>query len=211
MRLLVVLGALAVGSTLVACAAEPADDAISRPSDTGSSADELRSLVLTDADDGKTVTVTRGQNVLVKLTSNPSTGYKWVVASTNRTFGYPASDNYVPPPGAAAAAAAAPAGAIGAPGIQRILWKTNSPLDMTGTHVVKLEYKREWEVNVAPARTFTFTVNVVAPPEPPPPVCAEIAPPDQDLCAKQDGGGGHVSPVKDEAGCTTGYECLDTK
>ena len=49
-------------------------------------------LAVTDADNGKTVTITKGQGLLLKLQSNPTTGYKWAVSSTDRTFGYPSSE-----------------------------------------------------------------------------------------------------------------------
>lgn len=39
---------------------------------------------------------------------------------------------------------------------------------MTGAHTVKLEYKRSFEVNVAPAKTFSFTINVGEPTAPAP-------------------------------------------
>ena len=157
MRLPVVLAlaAFAVALGPLGCAASSDDDPVSSPTEEGDAEDELRSLSITDADNEKTVTITKGQGVLVKLSSNPTTGYKWSVASTDRTFGYPAYDKYVSSsPGGASAA-------VGSGGIQRFSWKTNSPLNMVGSHTVKLEYKRPWEMNIAPAKTFTFTVKIV--------------------------------------------------
>lgn len=131
------------------CAAE--EDPVSHPSEEGAEEDELRALTLTEADNGKTVTVPKGQNVLVKLGSNPTTGYKWVVASTSRTLGYPATDRYT---------GAGPNGPVGSGGVQRLTWKTNAPIDMAGTHTVKLEYKRSWETGPG-IKSFVFTVNIV--------------------------------------------------
>jgi inhibitor of cysteine peptidase len=154
MRLSIVLAlaafALAIGP--LGCAAPTEDDPISSPTEEGDAEDELRSLSLTDADNEKTVTVTKGQSLLVKLSANPTTGYKWSVSSTDRTFGYPAYDRYL---------AASSNGPVGSGGIQRFTWKTNSPLNMVGSHTVKLEYKRPWEMNIAPAKTFTFTVKII--------------------------------------------------
>jgi inhibitor of cysteine peptidase len=151
----------------------------------GSGEDELKSLSLTDADNGKTVTVTQGQNVLVKLQSNPTTGYKWVVASTDRTFGYPAYDRFIKN-----------GDAVGSGGIQRLTWKTKSPLNMVGSHKVKLEYRRPWEENVNAAKTFEFTVNIVDG------ACPEIEPPPPGFCST-----GQLIAKKDANGCTTGFEC----
>lgn len=191
------LAAVVLAVSPLACASEQAAETPSE--DEGTAADELRSLQLTDADDGRTVTVTKGQNILVKLSANPSTGYQWVVAATNRTFGYPASDRFV------ASAAAAPAGAVGSGGVQRLVWKTSSVLDMVGTHSVRLEYKRPWENNVAPAKTFSFTVNIVEPAAPTP-SCPQLSPPGPDFCKS-----GQIQARTGDDGCTTGYECLGTK
>jgi inhibitor of cysteine peptidase len=188
---LVGLAALAFAVGPLGCAAtEPADEA---GGDSAASADdELRSLSLTEADDGKTVTVTKGQNILVKLQANPTTGYKWVVASTDRTFGYPSSDRFTQP--RASADTSAP---VGGGGLQRLTWKTSSVLDMVGSHTVKLEYKRPWETNVAPAKAFTFTVIIVDAAS-----CPTLSPPAPGFCSA-----GSLTPRKDANGCTTGYDC----
>lgn len=154
MRLSSLLGlaaTFAVALGPIACASPTDDDPVSSPSEEGDAEDELKSLAITDADSGKTVTVRKGQSILVKLSSNPTTGYKWAVASTDRTFGYPATDTF---------SGASASGPVGSGGLQKLTWKTNSPLNMVGSHTVKLEYKRSWETG-APAKTFTFTVKIV--------------------------------------------------
>ena len=189
------LSAVFLALSPLACAGESTQDGGDpTAAEQGSSEDELKSLQLTDADDGKTVTVTKGQNILVKLSANPSTGYQWVVAATNRTFGYPASDRFVATSG----------GAVGSGGIQRFMWKTSSALDILGTHSVRLEYKRPWENNVAPAKTFSFTVNIV---DPAAPSCPQLSPPAPDFCKS----GQQVQARQNEDGCTTGYDCVGEK
>src|SRR5688572_4989878 len=92
MRLSVIFSLAAVALVLspLGCSSETEEDNTVTPGgQEESTEDELRSLTLTEQDNGRTVTVTEGQNVVVKLQSNPSTGYKWEVASTDRTFGYP--------------------------------------------------------------------------------------------------------------------------
>jgi inhibitor of cysteine peptidase len=103
---------------------------------------------LGDEDDKATVTVKSGVPVVVSLSSNPSTGYGWVVTSTDRTFGYPEKD-FV-----------AASGAVGSGGTEKLTWQTQSPLSMVGSHKVELEYKRAWEKNVKPIKTFSFTVDI---------------------------------------------------
>ncbi|MFO0675968.1 MAG: protease inhibitor I42 family protein [Polyangiaceae bacterium] len=112
-------------------------------------------LTLTSTDDGGRFTVARGRDVVVRLPSNPSTGYSWGVTSTNRTFGYPKSSTYEAdplPPGSGPV--------VGGGGTEVFTWSTSSGLPMTGTHTVRLGYRRPWETNVAPIETFTFTVTI---------------------------------------------------
>lgn len=129
-----------------ACAGEtdPSEDATEGDEQdvTGAS-----SVKLGEADDGKTVPVKVGKSVVLTLPSNASTGYSWKVTSTDRTFGYP-TEKFVSPR----------SGAVGASGSQRFTWKTSGPLPMQGAHTVTLEYARG---NGAPAKSFTFTAEVV--------------------------------------------------
>lgn len=188
MRLATMLAvsALALALSPLGCAADADDDQVSSPSDEGDAADELKSLSVTDADNGKTVTIAKGQSLLVKLQSNPTTGYKWAVTSTDRTFGYPASETFVKN-----------GDAIGSGGLQRFTWKTVSPLDLVGTHNVTLEYKRPWESNVAAAKTFKFTVKVVDV------SCPQLSPPAPSFCP-----GGRIVPRHNADGCVSGYDCV---
>lgn len=177
--------ALAVALSPLGCSAAE-DDATSTSGDEGTAEDELRSLTLTEADDGKTVSVAKGQNLVLRLQSNPSTGFRWKVVSTDRTFGYPATTRFLKNGDAA-----------GAAGVERMTWKTNGPLDMTGSHEVKLEYKRTFEEDASPAKTFSFTVNVVGV------ECPALVPPAPGFCDD-----GRIKATKDANGCTTAYECV---
>lgn len=182
------LAAFAVALAPIGCASPTEDEPVSSPTEDGDAADELRSLSITDADNNKTVTLAKGQSILVKLSSNPSTGYGWSVSSTDRTFGYPAAEKFFP----------AGSGAVGSGGIQRFTWKTNSPLNMAGSHTVKLDYKRSWETNVAPAKTFTFTVKIVDA------TCPQLSPPAPNFCPN-----GRTAPKHNSTtGCISGYECI---
>jgi inhibitor of cysteine peptidase len=215
--------AVALSPVLVACAADPAEsDNAASPADEGTEESELRSLSITEADDGKTVTVTEGVNLLVKLPANPSTGYKWEVVSTDRSFGYPSVTKFSPS-----------SSGVGSGGVQRFTWKTKGALSLVGEHTVKMEYKRSWEKNLPATKTFTFTVDIVASdcPQLSPPApgfckggtvklktdpttgcatgydcqqsCPEIAPPAPNLCP----GGKPKAKTDQETGCVTGYEC----
>ena len=184
--ILFTLAAAAVALSPLGCASEEQDDSIVTPAEgEETTEDELRSLSLTEADNGKTVTVTEGQNVVVKLPSNPSTGYKWSVVSTDRTFGYPSDTRFLKN-----------GGAVGSGGLERFSWKTKGGISMVGEHSVKMEYKRPWETNASPAKTFSFKVKIVSG------QCPELVPPAPGFCPN-----GQVKAKKDANGCTTGFEC----
>jgi inhibitor of cysteine peptidase len=138
--------ALAAGSAACAVSSEGTDGANA----TDDSANELKGIVLTEADNGHTLTATEGQLVTVKLAANPTTGYNWQVASTDRTFGYP-TITFAPS-----------SSAVGSGGTTKLVWKTTGGISMVGTHTVHLEYQRPWAETVKPIKTFSFTVKVVA-------------------------------------------------
>lgn len=106
-------------------------------------------LVLGPDDDGGTFQVTEGDDVVVNLPSNASTGYSWKVVATDRTFGYP-TETYT---------AADPA-RIGGGGTATLTWKTRGALSLVGEHTVQLEYRRGFDPDAPAARSFSFTVDV---------------------------------------------------
>ncbi len=190
MRLVSLVVSLALASALatVGCSADTSEeDALGTTGDEETVEDELKSLTLTEADDGRTVTIAKGQNVVLKLQANPSTGYRWKVVATDRTFGYPASTRFVKNGDAA-----------GASGVERMTWKTSGPLAMAGTHEVKLEYRRPWEADSSPAKTFAFKVTITEAD------CPQLSPPAPGFCKN-----GRIKTTKDANGCTTGIECVD--
>jgi predicted secreted protein len=111
--------------------------------------DALSALVIDSNDNGKTFVVPQGQSVRVELPSNRTTGYRWMVGSTDKTFGYPATDTYT-----------TTSQGVGGGGVQKLTWKTKAPIPVVGTHKVVLEYRRPWDENVKPAKTFTFHVTI---------------------------------------------------
>jgi len=109
-------------------------------------------VILDESADQTTVDVQKGQDVVVRLPSNPSTGFGWEVLSTNRTFGYPKTSTFEATPSSGPI--------VGSGGTEVFTWSTLSPLPMSGSHTVTLGYRRSWETNVPPAKTFTFTVDI---------------------------------------------------
>lgn len=100
-----------------------------------------------DQDNGKDVDLTSGGVLVVSLSSNPSTGYRWAVAGDPSpmklqkvSFRKKTGSSQMP----------------GAPGVQVFRFTANS----AGMATLTLNYSRSWEYNVAPAKTFNVRVNV---------------------------------------------------
>ena len=137
-------------SSVVACSAS-SDDAEPSTADTASGADEeVKAAVIGEKSDKKTVDVQLGRSFTIALSSNASTGYSWRIKSVDRTIGSP-KESTVP----------GDASRPGAPGTQKFVWSTKSPLQLVGQHKIQLEYVRPWQETAPPAKTFEVTINIV--------------------------------------------------
>jgi inhibitor of cysteine peptidase len=110
-------------------------------SDSGGSGDSSSVPVFHEGD---TITVKNGQEFVISLTANPSTGYTWD-AGKNDKVKYLSSKQVN-----------ATNNAIGAPGTQELKFKAVA----TGTTTLELAYARQFEGGVPPAQTASFDVKV---------------------------------------------------
>ncbi len=103
-------------------------------------------VVITDQDNGKDIDLPAGDTLVVRLKSNPSTGYTWAIkrgpsilrllkTSTKKT--------------------GQTAHGMGAPVIQEFRLTAMS----AGLSALILEYRRAWEYTAGPAKTFSVQVN----------------------------------------------------
>jgi inhibitor of cysteine peptidase len=90
----------------------------------------------------------RGDVLVVRLPSNPSTGYTWKVCCGTRTLLVVASRTYLPPRDEQL---------VGAPGKAVLRFRAVK----AGKTVLRLHYVRSWEKGAVPARTFALRVTVV--------------------------------------------------
>jgi inhibitor of cysteine peptidase len=108
-------------------------------------------VVLTEADTGATLTVPTGARLVVRLASNPSTGYGWTEVAppgpTLRALGEPVLEQ------------AQSGGRVGAPGVQVFRYEVAAP----GRARVALAYARPWEPAQTPS-AGRFDVTVIARP-----------------------------------------------
>jgi len=108
---------------------------------------QLPAVTLTEQNNGKTVEVETGQKVVVRLASNPTTGYQWSVQGDRAPLAIVKSDYSPSSPNRQMP---------GAGGVQTIRFVAKS----AGKVELRLEYRRSWERNVPPAKTYTVTVVV---------------------------------------------------
>jgi inhibitor of cysteine peptidase len=97
--------------------------------------------------DGRTIKLLAGDSVKLSLAENPTTGYKWEFLAKPEPECVIVSDAYVANP------AMNPIGGGGAHD-----WEFRAEKKGTGT--VKLGYRRPWEKDAAPAKTFTLILVV---------------------------------------------------
>jgi inhibitor of cysteine peptidase len=97
---------------------------------------------------GTSVALASGQDLVVRLPSNPTTGYRWIYVEPK--------DAVLRVDGPSSYEAQSAGGAAGAGGTE--IWKL-APLK-PGQQQLRFEYRRPWEQDVAPSRVATYTVTV---------------------------------------------------
>ncbi len=102
-------------------------------------------VTVSEKDNGKDVDLTTGQTLVVKLNGNPSTGYAWTV-----------SGNPAPLQLWKTYHQRSKSGMAGAPQVVVFEFRGTA----SGVTNLTLIYRRGWEYNVAPARSFRIRVNV---------------------------------------------------
>jgi inhibitor of cysteine peptidase len=104
-------------------------------------------VTVTGQDNGQDVDLTTGGILIVKLKSNPSTGYSWTVSGDPSPLRLEKT-TYVKNSQSSKA--------VGAPGMQVLRFGVSS----SGMATLTVVYRRSWEYNVPPAKTFRVRVNV---------------------------------------------------
>lgn len=97
-----------------------------------------------EKDSGKTIEMRVGSSILVDLPGNPTTGYMWEVSSMDRAILQKIGDHKF----------STNSNVIGAPGKVSMRFRVIG----TGRTELVLAYRRSWEKNVAPAKTFSVKI-----------------------------------------------------
>ena len=109
----------------------------------------LRPLKISESANGKTIEVIVGQKIIIALKGNPTTGYSWQIKKIEGdSIVQIGKVKYLPREHAS--------GMVGAGGIYTFTFQAQR----AGVSKLLLVYKRAWEKNKPPARTFTAIINV---------------------------------------------------
>ena len=105
-----------------------------------------KNVTITENDNGQSIALRKGDVLVVKLSAQLGTGFGWQLAGSNKNNLEPVGSTETespekPVPGAVQRQ------------VFRFRWKA------AGSSDLELHYRRPWEKNVAPARTFRLTVH----------------------------------------------------
>jgi inhibitor of cysteine peptidase len=105
--------------------------------------------MITPESAGRTIELRTGQELLVRLPTNPATGYRWALAAAPadvlKLEGLPSFEHH-------AGGTSAP----GAPGVE--IWRFT--LARKGQQVLTFDYRLPWDGDAPPAQQLSFTVTV---------------------------------------------------
>ena len=119
------------------------------PTPTATASDYPSEVQLTDSDNGSSVRLANGGQLIVALISNASTGYSWSVQDpAPGQLELQGEPRYVPP--------GSTNNVVGAPGTQVFTFLAKS----SGSARLTLQYKRPFEPGAAPDETFSVTVDI---------------------------------------------------
>ncbi len=124
----------------------PPAEALQTASSGASAKTAASAVTVTDQDNGKDIDLAPDQTLIVKLASNPSTGYKWTVEGDPAPLKLQ-KQTY---------RKSTKSSAMGAPGMEVFQFSAGS----SGIANLKLNYHRSFEYNLPPVKTFSLRVNV---------------------------------------------------
>jgi inhibitor of cysteine peptidase len=148
-RLLLVVVALIAGAATTASSQQPQTSNKSQAQSANGNGQEpaTQPRILSEADNGTDVNVAKGSTLVIRLAANPSTGYSWQLGGDPKPLSLD-STKFV--------SAKSDQRRAGSPEVQVMQFQAKD----SGTASLVLEYRRPWEKNVAPAKTFKVQVTV---------------------------------------------------
>jgi inhibitor of cysteine peptidase len=109
---------------------------------------EIKNITVTEKGNGSQFELNKGDLLTLRLESNPSTGYSWQIAGNDEKLmelmGEPTSET--------------PERKLIVGGIEYRIFRFKALT--RGTNVLELQYKRIWEKEKEPLKTFRITVKI---------------------------------------------------
>ncbi|MEV6427370.1 protease inhibitor I42 family protein [Nocardia sp. NPDC051463] len=141
---------LVLASALVACGTNDSDVETKRTSSAQPTSHAAHdALAVTDSNNGQERTLRIGQQLVVSLPANPSTGYTWALGELEQqVLRQDSEPDYRPDPNVPAAP--------GSGGTAVWTFVGNS----VGVAQLTLHYTRPWEQGIDPAQKFSLTIKV---------------------------------------------------
>jgi inhibitor of cysteine peptidase len=103
-------------------------------------------VTLTEADQGRAISVNTGDEIAIRLDSNPTTGYEWAVAALDEQRITYLTSNYEAPKN----------GMVGQGGTQELRFRATG----AGESTLALKYWRSWEGDASIVEQFSVTIRV---------------------------------------------------
>jgi inhibitor of cysteine peptidase len=113
--------------------------------------DEPDNIIITEKNSGGKLQMAPGGILILKLEAIPGTGYAWQVVRNNPNLLKLLGESVFEP-----IVGDTKKEILGAPEYQVFRFKAQR----SGTNILELSYKREWEKEVAPLKTFRITVQI---------------------------------------------------
>lgn len=104
-------------------------------------------ITLEQTESGTSVEVRRGDEIVVRLEENPTTGFRWAVDEINEQVLELQDSSYQQQPG----------GGMGGGGQRRLTFRAKS----SGSSPLRLKLWREWEGDATADARYSVTVTVV--------------------------------------------------
>ena len=125
---------------------EPGQEAAVGDDDEYCKGGAMSNITLTEADQGKTIDVDQGTEVLIRLEENPTTGYRWAFDQNDRAAPPPQDSGF----------ASAPDAAVGAGGARVFTFTAEQP----GTIHLQFKLWREWEGDSSVIERYGVDIQV---------------------------------------------------
>ncbi|MDC0745444.1 protease inhibitor I42 family protein [Polyangium mundeleinium] len=113
---------------------------------------QAREIVLRDADNGKTVTLQQGDELILRLESNPSTGYSWYMVLSPTSILKLSKHRYI--------AGRCPGGAVGCPGIEEFHFVPAGSASFEMGEWMRMLYLRPFDPGIEGATLWQVDVTM---------------------------------------------------